>query len=88
MKNVYHLTSEQLSQLKRDLDEMKLRAEEIANFISLDFGSEDSRTVRAQELVASVQRLQWALERGGQVGAECGIVAIARQSENPDGPTE
>lgn len=87
MKKVYHLTSEQLSQLKRDLDEMKLRTEEMANFISLDFGTEDSRTVRAQELVASVQRLQWALERGGQGGADCAIGAGVRQSETSEEAT-
>ena len=59
------LTKEQLRQMKRDLDEMKVRADEMASLLGTGFGAEDQRALRAQELSAAIQRLQWAFDREG-----------------------
>ena len=42
---------------------MKDRAEEIAKLMAAGYGVSDPRAVRAGELNAAIQRLQWELER-------------------------
>lgn len=62
------LTGEQLRQMKRDLEEMKVRSDEMASLLGAGFGDEDQRTLRAQEVSGAIQRLQWAMERSAQRG--------------------
>ena len=66
MFSKHPLTLEQGRQMGRDLDEMKIRAEEMAQLASGGFGPKDQRTIRAEELVAAIQRMQWAIEREGK----------------------
>jgi hypothetical protein len=65
MTERYLPTIDQIRQAKLDLAEMKERAEEISRFTSAGYGESDRRTVRAQELVAALQRLIWEIERDG-----------------------
>ena len=58
------LTIEQLRQMKRDLEEMKVRADEMTALLGTGFGTKDQRARRAQELSGAIQRLQWAFDRG------------------------
>ena len=63
MPDRYTLTDEQLQQMKRDLVDMKLRAEEMAHLLEVGFGEGHQKTIRAAEVNAAVQRLQWEFER-------------------------
>ena len=63
MPSRYPLTIEQLREINRDLADMKVRAEEMLNLMGAACGEADQRAVRAQELAAAIQRLQWAIER-------------------------
>jgi hypothetical protein len=76
MTSFTHLTEEQLLQMRRDLEQMKLRGEEMVHLLTGEFGQEDKRTARAHELLAAVQRLQWVMESSGEGGAESAAVAI------------
>ena len=49
---------------------MKERAEEIAQLMTAGYGPSDRKAVRADELNAAIQRLQWELERGTANAAE------------------
>ena len=64
------LTVGQVRQITSDLNEVKLRAERIADVVRVGFGPKDHRTIRAEELVAAIQRMQWAIEREGRIGAD------------------
>ena len=59
----YPLTAEQFHQIEQDLDEMRVRAEEIFHLLSAACGASDARTSRAEEVNGAIQRLQWAMER-------------------------
>ncbi len=45
---------------------MRVRAEEISHLMKAGCGESDPRTLRAEELSAAVQRLQWAMERASK----------------------
>jgi hypothetical protein len=66
----YPLTVAQLRQAREDLAAMKERAEEIFQLMAAGYGPSDRKTVRAGELNAAIQRLQWELERGTSSGAD------------------
>ena len=67
------ITEAQLRQMERDLEEMLIRADEMAALLAAGVGASDQRAIRAQELSSAIQRLQWALERRGQqTGAASG----------------
>ncbi len=70
----FPLTIDQARQINRDLAEMEVRAGEMVNLMAAGCGESDQTTIRAQELVASVQRLKWALERraNGNVASASG----------------
>ena len=53
----------QILQATEDIAQLAYRAECIAKLLSEAYGSEDRRTVRAQEVRDAIQRLQWAMER-------------------------
>ena len=72
MFSEHPLKPEQVRQMARDLDEMKVRCEEMAQMTRNGFGAEDQRTIRAEELLAAIQRMQWALDRQGRTGAAVG----------------
>jgi hypothetical protein len=63
MRNRYPLTVAQLRQAKEELAAMKERAEEIARLMAAGYGASDPKAIRAGELNAAIQRLQWELER-------------------------
>jgi hypothetical protein len=63
------LSSQQLQQVQEDVAELADRAEEITKLMLAAYGPEDPRAVRAQEIRASIQRLQWAIERSKTVSA-------------------
>jgi hypothetical protein len=65
MATQYPLTIEQLRVMVRDLADMKTRADEMFNLMKAGCGETDQRTLRAEELTAAIQRLQWAIERTG-----------------------
>ena len=63
------LSSQQLQQVQEDVAELADRAEGITKLMLAAYGPEDPRAVRAQEIRASIQRLQWAIERSKTVSA-------------------
>lgn len=64
MQDRYPLTVAQLRQAKDDLAAMQEQAEEISRLLSAGYGASDPKAIRAGELNAAIQRLQWELERG------------------------
>ena len=70
MLDRYPLTISQLRQAKEELAVMKQRAEEISQLMAAGYGDADPRTIRAGELNAAVQRLQWELDRSGGDSAD------------------
>ena len=70
MPDRYPLTIDQLRQVEKDLAEMKTRAEEISQLMEAVYGNADPKTMRAQDVSAVIQRLQWELERDDATGAE------------------
>jgi hypothetical protein len=65
MQDRYPLTISQLRQAKEELVAMKQRAEEISQLMVAGYGDSDPRAIRAGELYAAIQRLQWELDRNG-----------------------
>jgi len=70
MLDRYPLTVSQLRQAKEELAAMKQRAEEISQLMTAGYGDSDSRAIRAGELNAAIQRLQWELDRSGGDSAD------------------
>lgn len=70
MPDRYPLTIAQLRQAKEDLAAMQERAEEISKLMTAAYGSSDPRAIRAGEVNAAIQRLQWELERNAGGGAD------------------
>jgi hypothetical protein len=70
MQDRYPLTVAQLRQAKEDLAAMKERAEEISQLLAAGYGPADQKAIRADELNAAIQRLQWELERNAGNAAE------------------
>jgi uncharacterized coiled-coil DUF342 family protein len=63
MPDRYPLTIDQVQQVKNDLDGMRARAEEISQLMHAGYGDADRKFIRAEEVNAAIQRLQWELER-------------------------
>jgi len=59
----YPLSHDQLQDVQRDILEMNARADEFAQLLAAAFGEADQRTIRAKEIDAAFQRLQWAMQR-------------------------
>ena len=59
----YPLTNDQLQDVQRDILEMNARADELAQLLAAAFGETDQRAIRAKEIDAAFQRLQWAMQR-------------------------
>jgi hypothetical protein len=70
MQDRYPLTIAQLRQAKEDLAAMKDRAEEISKLMVAGYGISDARAIRAGELNAAIQRLQWELDRSDRDSSE------------------
>ena len=60
-------TPEQLCELTQSLDRLDLECQCIRNLTATVYGGEDERSSRAEELCNQLQRLRWALERGGRL---------------------
>jgi hypothetical protein len=58
----YPLTNDQLQDVQ-DILEMNARADELAQLLAAAFGETDQRAIRAKEIDAAFQRLQWAMQR-------------------------
>ena len=65
----YPLTNDQLQEVQRDVLEMNARADELAQLLAAAFGEADQRTIRAKEIDAALQRLQWAMQRSNAAKA-------------------
>jgi hypothetical protein len=59
----YPLTNDQIQEVQQDVLEMKTRSDEIARLLSAAFGEADRRTIRAEEITAAFERLQWEMQR-------------------------
>ena len=59
----YALSNDQLQVVQRDILEMNARADELAQLLAAAFGETDQRAIRAKEIDAAFQRLQWAMQR-------------------------
>ena len=70
MLDRHPLTVSQLRQAKEELAAMQQRAEEISQLMTAGYGDSDSRAIRAGELNAAIQRLQWELDRSGGDSAD------------------
>ncbi len=70
MPERFPLTVAQLRQAKEDLAAMKERAEEISQLMTAGYGPADRKAIRADELNAAIQRLQWELERNAESSAD------------------
>ena len=46
---------------------MQQRAEEISQLMTAGYGESDPRAIRAGEVNAAIQRLQWELDRNGNI---------------------
>ena len=75
-------TAEQLCELTQSLDRLDLECQSIRNLTATVYGCEDERSSRAEELCNQLQRLRWALERGGRLAHreewQCGIARGSR----------
>jgi|KBSMisStandDraft_5_1062788.scaffolds.fasta_scaffold32395_6 hypothetical protein len=60
-------TPEQLCEITQSLDRLDLECQSIRNLTATVYGCEDERSSRAEELCNQLQRLRWALERGGRL---------------------
>ena len=69
MTDQFPLTIDQLRQVKSDIAETALRAEEISRLMTTAYGDSDQRAIRAQEVCGALQRLQWEMDRGHTVSA-------------------
>lgn len=67
MLDRYPLTVSQLRQAKEELATMQQRAEEISQLMTAGYGESDPRAIRAGEVNAAIQRLQWELDRNGNI---------------------
>ena len=65
----YPLTNDQLQDVQRDTLEMNARADELAQLLAAAFGETDQRAIRAKEIDAAFQRLQWAMQRSNAAKA-------------------
>ena len=65
----YPITKDQLQEIQRDVLEMNARADDLAQLLAAAFGEIDQRTIRAKEIDAALQRLQWAMQRSDGTGA-------------------
>jgi hypothetical protein len=70
MQDRYPLTIAQLRQAREELAAMKDRAEEIAQLMVAGYGAADPKAIRAGEVNAAIQRLQWELERSAGNSAD------------------
>ena len=70
MSDRYALTIAQLRQAREDLATIHELAEEISKLMTAGYGSSDPRAIRAGELNAAIQRLQWELERSAAGSAD------------------
>jgi hypothetical protein len=57
------LTNDQAVQLRHDLTLVEERLQDIAILMRISYGEESQPVIRADETVAALQRLKWALER-------------------------
>ena len=57
------MTVQQRQLLTQDLAETRSKLEGILDLVRTSFGEDSDAFIRAQEVDASLQRLEWALER-------------------------
>ncbi len=61
-------TSDQLSELERLTDVVKTNCAQLCSLVFRIYGDKDNRTLRAEEIAASIKRFEWAMERAGESG--------------------
>jgi hypothetical protein len=57
-------TSDQLSELERLTDVVKTNCAQLCSLVIRIYGDKDNRTLRAEEIAASIKRFEWAVARG------------------------
>jgi hypothetical protein len=70
----YPLTIVQMHQTKDELRAMKEQVEAIYRLVSAGYGDNDQKTVRAGEIIGTIQRLLWELERAHVAHADAAVV--------------
>lgn len=68
MKESYPLTVDQRNTLAQELSEVREKIESISILARACFGERSQFSIRAEETLAALQRLEWALERQLAVG--------------------
>jgi hypothetical protein len=61
-------TNEQQSQLERLTDTVKFDCAQLCSLVFRIYGDKDHRTLRAEEIAASIKRFEWAVERANDSG--------------------
>ena len=57
-------TSDQLSELERLTDVVKTNCAHLCSLVFQIYRDKDNRTLRAEEIAASIKRFEWAVARG------------------------
>jgi hypothetical protein len=57
-------TGDQLSELERLTDVVKTNCAQLCSLVFRIYGDKNNRTLRAEEIAASIKRFEWAVERG------------------------
>src|SRR5262245_9933002 len=68
MPSHHPLTGDQLRSINQDIAEMRKHADKVLQLMTAGYGESDERTIRAGELNAAIQGLEWAMERSEQAG--------------------
>lgn len=61
-------TSDQLSELERLTDVVKTNCAQLCSLVFRVYGDKDDRTLRAEEIAASIKRFEWSVERADDRG--------------------
>ena len=57
-------TNDELVELERLTDTLKTNCAQLCSLVFRIYGDEDNRRLRAEEIAASIKRLEWAVARG------------------------
>lgn len=61
-------TGDQLSELERLTDVVKTNCAQLCSLVFRIYGDKDERTLRAEEIAASIKRFEWVVERANDSG--------------------
>jgi hypothetical protein len=61
-------TGDQLCELERLTDSVKTNCAQLCSLVFRMYGDKDNRTLRAEEIAASIKRFEWSVERADDRG--------------------